>query len=310
MPAPFLRFMRPRRLLLLLLVVASALLVDFLRLDERARFWLDEGRRSVAEQQASIWLPGYRVVVQGRALAGLARDETSGLSYNPASDTLFTVTGRNPQLVELSLAGEVLRRIPLTGFSDPEGVEVISGGRLAIIDERRRSLTVLTVDDDTRSLDAGDYPSFDLGFADSGNKGFEGIAWDSLNQRLLLGKERGPLGLFSLPFAGEDGAAGTLQTLPSKRAFVRDISSLSFDARTGHSLVLSDESRLLLELDGQGRPVSFISLIGGLNGLHRSIKQAEGVTMDAAGNIYIVGEPNLLYVFSKDAPVVLPTQVE
>lgn len=310
MPAPFLRFMRPRRLLLLLLVVATALLVDFLRLDERARFWLEEGRRSVAEQQASIWLPGYRVVVQGRALAGLARDETSGLSYNPASDTLFTVTGRNPQLVELSLAGEVLRRIPLTGFSDPEGVEVISGGRLAIIDERRRSLTVLTVDDDTRSLDAGDYPSFDLGFADSGNKGFEGIAWDSLNQRLLLGKERGPLGLFSLPFTGEDGTAGTLQTLPSKRAFVRDISSLSFDARTGHSLVLSDESRLLLELDGQGRPVSFISLIGGLNGLHRSIKQAEGVTMDAAGNIYIVGEPNLLYVFSKDAPVVLPTQVE
>ncbi|MNF43816.1 SdiA-regulated [compost metagenome] len=310
MPAPFLRFMRPRRLLLLLLVVASALLVDFLRLDERARFWLEEGRRSVAEQQASIWLPGYRVVVQGRTLAGLARDETSGLSYNPASDTLFTVTGRNPQLVELSLAGEVLRRIPLTGFSDPEGVEVISGGRLAIIDERRRSLTVLTVDDDTRSLDAGDYPSFDLGFADSGNKGFEGIAWDSLNQRLLLGKERGPLGLFSLPFTGEDGTAGTLQTLPSKRAFVRDISSLSFDARTGHSLVLSDESRLLLELDGQGRPVSFISLIGGLNGLHRSIKQAEGVTMDAAGNIYIVGEPNLLYVFSKDAPVVLPTQVE
>lgn len=310
MLVPLLRFMRPRRLLLLLLVVASALLVDFLRLDERARFWLEEGRRSVAEQHASIWLPGYRVVVQGRALTGLARDETSGLSYNPASDTLFTVTGRNPQLVELSLAGEVLRRIPLTGFSDPEGVEVISGGRLAIIDERRRSLTVLTVDDDTRSLDAGDYPSFDLGFADSGNKGFEGIAWDSLNQRLLLGKERGPLGLFSLPFAGEDGAAGTLQALPSKRAFVRDISSLSFDARTGHSLVLSDESRLLLELDGQGRPVSFISLIGGLNGLHRSIKQAEGVTMDAAGNIYIVGEPNLLYVFSKDAPVVLPTQVD
>ncbi|MNE27858.1 SdiA-regulated [compost metagenome] len=113
-----------------------------------------------------------------------------------------------------------------------------------------------------------------------------------------------------MPFTGEDGTAGTLQTLPSKRAFVRDISSLSFDARTGHSLVLSDESRLLLELDGQGRPVSFISLIGGLNGLRRSIKQAEGVTMDAAGNIYIVGEPNLLYVFSKDAPVVLPTQVE
>jgi uncharacterized protein YjiK len=309
MPAKHFRFM-PTRLLLLSLVIATALLVDFLRLDDRAWLWLEEGRRSVAEQQASIWLPGYRVVVQGRALAGLERDETSGLTYNPASDTLFAVTGKNPQLVELSLAGEVLRRIPLRGFSDPEGVEVISGGRLAIIDERRSSLTAVSIDADTQSLDAGDYPSFGLGFADSGNKGFEGGAWDSLNQRVLLGKERGPLGLFSLPFPGEDGAAGTLQTLPSKRAFVRDISSLSFDARSGHTLVLSDESRLLLELDGQGQPVSFISLIGGLNGLHRSIEQAEGVTMDAAGNIYIVGEPNLLYVFSKDAPVELPTQVD
>lgn len=310
MSVPFLRFMRPRHVLLLSLVVATALLVDILRLDERAWFWLEEGRRSAAEQQASIWLPGYRVVVQGRSLTGLERDETSGLTYNPASDTLFAVTGKNPQLVELALDGEVLRRIPLHGFSDPEGVEVIADGRLAIIDERRRSLTTFSIDADTLSLDAGDFPSFDLGFADSGNKGFEGIAWDSLNQRLLLGKERGPLGLFSLPFPGEDGAAGTLQALPSKRAFVRDISSLSFDARSGHTLVLSDESRLLLELDGQGQPVSFISLIGGLNGLHQSIKQAEGVTMDAAGNIYIVGEPNLLYVFSKDAPVELPAQVD
>lgn len=310
MPVPLFRFMRPRRLLLLLLVVVTAWLINFLRLDERAWFWLEEGRLSVAEQQASIWLPGYRAVVQGKSLAGLERDETSGLTYNPASDTLFTVTGKHPQLVELSLDGEVLRRIPLSGFSDPEGVEVISGGRLAIIDERRGSMTAFTLYDDTLSLDAGDYPSFDLGFADAGNKGFEGIAWDSLNQRVLLGKERGPLGLFSLSLAGADGAAGTLQALPSKRAFVRDISSLSFDARSGHTLVLSDESRLLLELDSQGQPVSFISLIGGLNGLHQSIKQAEGVTMDAAGNIYIVGEPNLLYVFSKDAPVVLPRQVD
>jgi uncharacterized protein YjiK len=310
MPAKRFGFIRLRHLLLLSLVVVTALLVSFLRLDERAWFWLKEGQLSVAEQQASIWLPGYRLVVQGRPLAGLERDETSGLTYNPASDTLFTVTGKNPQLVELALDGQVLRRIPLSGFSDPEGVEVISGGRLAIIDERRRSLTAFTIDADTQSLDAADYPSFDLGFADAGNKGFEGIAWDALNQRVLLGKERGPLGLFSLPFPGEDGAVGVVQALPSKRAFVRDISSLSFDARTGHTLVLSDESRLLLELGAQGQPVSFISLIGGLNGLHRSIKQAEGVTMDAAGNIYIVGEPNLLYVFSKDAPVELPRQVD
>lgn len=298
-PLP-LRLLRSRRLALLLLILVAVLLVAYQRWEQRAWFWFKEQGASQARQQASIWLPGYRVVLQGKPLAGLERDETSGLTYNAASDTLFTVTGKRPQLVELSLTGDVLRRIPLTGFSDPEGVEVIGGGRLAIIDERRRTLTAFRLEDDAVSLEAANYPAFDLGFADAGNKGFEGIAWDSRKQQLLLGKERGPLGLFSLPFPGEDGAVGVMQALPAGHLFVRDISSLSYDARTGHSLVLSDESRLLLELDAQGDPVSFISLVGGLNGLRAGIEQAEGVTMDAAGNIYIVGEPNLLYIFSKE----------
>lgn len=291
-----------RRLALLGLVVVAVLLVDYQRWERRAWFWLEEQGASQARQQASIWLPGYRVVLQGKPLAGLERDETSGLTYNAASDTLFTVTGKHPQLVELSLAGDVLRRVPLTGFANPEGVEVIGAGRLAIIDERQRTLTAFRLEDDALSLDARDYPAFDLGFAEAGNKGFEGIAWDPRKQRLLLGKERSPLGLFSLPFPGEDGAPGVMQEMPASQLFLRDISSLSHDARTGHSLVLSDESRLLLEIDESGAPVSFISLVGGFNGLSASIKQAEGVTMDAAGNIYIVGEPNLLYIFSKEPP--------
>ena len=80
---------------------------------------------------------------------------------------------------------------------------------------------------------------------------------------------------------------------------MRDFSSLAIDQRTGHLLVLSDESRMLLELDPQGNPVSFISLAMVFNGLTRSIKQAEGVAMDAQGTIYIVSEPNLFYVFKK-----------
>lgn len=136
-----------------------------------------------------------------------------------------------------------------------------------------------------------------------GNKGAEGIAWDARNQRLLLAKERSPFGLFSLPFpelaADLAPVVSVLEELPSKQIFMRDFSSLAIDQRTGHLLVLSDESRMLLELDQQGNPVSFISLAMGLNGLTSSIKQAEGVAMDAQGTIYIVSEPNLFYVFKK-----------
>ena len=254
MPGRFSSLMRPRWWTLLLLLVAVILLAGYLHWDDRLHFWFKQQQSSPAEQQASIWLPGYRAVLQGKPVQGLEDDELSGLTYSAASNTLFSVTGKNPQLVELTLDGQVIRRIHLHGFSNPEGVEMLADGRLAVIDERKRTLTTFKLDALTRSLEFADLASFDLGFAKAGNKGFEGIAWDSRNERVLLGKERSPLGLFSLPFPGEDGAAGALQPLPTGHLFLRDISSLSYDARTGHALVLSDESRLLLEVDARGEP--------------------------------------------------------
>jgi uncharacterized protein YjiK len=302
MPALFHKLRRPRYWLSGLAVIASSVSVLTQHWDDRARLWLQEHSTPLVDRLASVWLPGYRAVIQAKALYGLEEDETSGLTYNSATGTLFTVTGKNPLLVELSLEGEILRRIVLKGFADPEAVEMIDNGRMAIVDERRRQLTTFTLEDDDLELDAADFPGFDLGFADAGNKGFEGLGWDSRSQSLLLGKERSPLGLFSLPFPGEDGAVGALQPLMAGNLGLRDISSLSVDGRTGHLLVLSDESRMLLELDRSGQPVSFLSLAGGLNGLDQGIEQAEGVAMDDDGNIYIVAEPNLFYVFSKSAP--------
>ncbi|MDF2075754.1 SdiA-regulated domain-containing protein [Pseudomonas mendocina] len=293
---------RPRYWLSGLAVITLSALAQTQHWDDRAQLWLQERSTPLVDRLASVWLPGYRAVIQAKALNGLEEDETSGLTYNPATGTLFTITGKNPLLVELSREGEILRRIELKGFADPEGVEMMDNGRMAIVDERRRQLTTFTLGDDDLELDAADFQGFDLGFADAGNKGFEGLGWDSRSHSLLLGKERAPLGLFSLPFPGKDGSAGALQPLMAGNLGLRDISSLSVDERTGHLLVLSDESRMLLELDRSGHPVSFLSLTGGLNGLDRGIEQAEGVAMDDEGNIYIVAEPNLFYVFSKPSP--------
>ncbi|WP_178087224.1 SdiA-regulated domain-containing protein [Pseudomonas sp. C27(2019)] len=290
--------------LLLLAVIAAVTLSRYLHWDDRLRFLWQEHTTSTQEQADSIWLPGYRAVIQAKPLAGLAEAETSGLSWSPLSNTLFTVTGRIPKLVELSLTGDVLRVVELRGFSDPEGVEVLSDGRIAIIDERRGEMTIFHLSPDASFIDGDALVSISLGYLNAGNKGFEGVAWDARNQRMLLAKERSPFGLFSLPFPeqGEDDSAApqALLELRSKQVFMRDLSSLAVDQRTGHVLVLSDESRMLLELDTEGNPVSFISLAVGFNNLARSIKQAEGVAIDAEGTIYIVSEPNLFYVFKKD----------
>ena len=274
--------------------------------DDRLLFLWQEQGASLQQQAGSIWLPGDRAVVQAKPLAGLQESETSGLSWSPLSNTLFTVTGKIPKLVELSLDGDVLRVVELRGFSDPEGVEVLSDGRIAIIDERRSQLTAFYLPLDAEFIGGVTLQPLSLGFNNAGNKGFEGIAWDARNQRMLLAKERSPFGLFSLPFPdvaeGEQAVPPSLQELPSNQLFMRDLSSLSIDQRTGHLLVLSDESRMLLELDELGNPVSFISLAMGFNGLTQSINQAEGVAMDGQGTIYIVSEPNLFYVFKKVTP--------
>ncbi|OWJ90769.1 DNA-binding protein [Pseudomonas sp. A46] len=298
LPSPF------RRRVLLGLAASFAIgaaLTRYMHWDDRALVWLSEHRLTQAQRADSIWLPGYQVVLQGKPLAGLEEDETSDLAYNPVTGTLFTVTGKAPTLVEISRTGDVLRKIPLKGFSNPEGVAVLEGGHVAVTDERRRTLSIFELDPQTRELTAGSTPEFDLGFPDSGNKGFEGIAWDPAKGRLILGKERGPVALFSLGSDGNDALDDGLRPLPSYGLGMRNLSALSVDPRTGHLLVLSAQSNLLLELDEQGEPVSFISLLGGMNGLEARIPRAEGVAMDERGDIYVVSEPNLFYVFRKES---------
>ncbi len=295
---------RPSRLrrflyVLLLLTVCAALLTGWMLHwnDQLGLYWREQSV-DAEERAASVWLPDYELVME-TTLAGLEEDQTSGLTWNPATGTLFTVTGRHPQLVEFTSAGVVLRRVQLTGFSDPEAVEALDDGRMAIVDERQRLVAVFRLQADVESLDLAETFRYDLGFEDAGNKGFEGLAWNPRTRRLLMAKERDPQGLFQLSIPDDGGLAGALEPLPEQPLLVRDISSVAFDPRTGHTLMLSDESRLLVELDLQGRPRSFISLFGGLNGLVDGIDQAEGVAMDERGDIYVVGEPNRFYVFSR-----------
>ncbi len=289
-------------ILLLFLLVVVLVAGRLLHWDDQLRLYWDERSVSPEQRAAGIWLPDYELALE-TTLAGLEEDETSGLSWSPLTGTLFTVTGQSPQLIEFTPSGVVLRRIRLSGFSDPEAVEVLDDGRLAIVDERRRLVAVFRLEPGVESLELDDLAHYDLGFPNAGNKGFEGLAWDPHGQRLLLAKERDPLGLFALPFPGEDGAVGALEALPNRPLLVRDLSSLAIDPRSGHMLMLSDESRLLVELDLQGEPRSFISLFGGLNGLVQGIDQAEGVAMDGEGNIYVVGEPNRFFVFSRRSEV-------
>ncbi|WP_339495476.1 SdiA-regulated domain-containing protein [Pseudomonas sp. RA_105y_Pfl2_P56] len=284
--------------LLLLVIVAAYGLAYLMHWDDRGALWVLERFESPAEQKGSVWLPDYRVVIDAKPLPGMEKDEASDLAYNPQTKTLFSVMGKNPFLVELTLQGDVLRKMPLVGWANPEGVTIMENGLMAIVDERLHMLSIVKVDADTRELNIANFPKYDLGPSKDQNKAFEAITWDARNQQFLLGEERPPV-LFTWKSDGSQTLKGDKQKLDSDELDIRNLSALAIDPRTGHTLALSADSHLLLELDEKGEQVSFMTLLGGFNGLKSTIPRAEGVALDEAGTLYMVSEPNLFYRFEK-----------
>ncbi|MDH4556299.1 DNA-binding protein [Pseudomonas sp. BN417] len=297
----------PWRLVISLLLLVLALLgvaAQQFRLFERGFFNLQEWRHASEWRDRSIWLPDYQVVIEAKPIEGLS-DDVSALTYDPDRHSLFTVTNQRPELIELSLDGHLIRRIPLVGFGDPEAIEYISKGVYVITDERRQRLIKVRLDENTRSIDADEAQQLSLGIGLSGNKGFEGLAYDTAGQRLFVAKERDPVRIYEIhgfPHTNPDKPFAVHVVDDPKRdarLFLRDLSSLQYDDRSGHLLALSDESRLVLELNADGRPISTLSLLRGMHGLQQTVPQAEGVAMDNDGNLYVVSEPNLFYAFRK-----------
>ena len=309
-PFRFLPETLPMRLRLPLLALFAALLAVLVfagqhyRLFERGWFNL---KTWVQPAEQSIGLDRYQVVIEARPIEGLT-DDLSALTYDPDRNSLFTVTNASPELIELSLDGRILRRVPLTGFGDPEAVEYVGRDSYVITDEREQRLIRVRLDEDTPFLDAKDAEQLSLGIGLNGNKGFEGLAYDQQGKRLFVAKERDPMLIYEVHGFPHDNpqqpyAVHVVQDRKrDSRLFVRDLSSLQFDERSGHLLALSDESKLVLELDVKGKPLASMSLRKGFQGLSQSVPQAEGIAMDNEGTLYLVSEPNLFYVFKKAEP--------
>lgn len=255
----------------------------------------------------SLKLSEYRVTLEAHPIAGITAN-ASALTYNGETDTLFTTINNPPQIVELTREGTVLRKLPVAGVDDLEGITHIEGNLFALIDERKQQIVRVEIDADTRHLDAQGAPRLGLGILQSGNFGFEGVTWDEKNHRLLVAKEKRPRvfeirGLPNLMDRQDDGEMNLQihewQPKQPFQYFLRDLSSLSSDDQSSRILLLSDESRLLVEYSAEGELVGLMPLWRGWHGLTAFVPQAEGVTVGRDGTVYLISEPNLFYRFER-----------
>ncbi|GAA4324036.1 SdiA-regulated domain-containing protein [Pigmentiphaga soli] len=283
------------------LLYAAYLAVRFHHVENRLYLWLDGSGRQAAlwnrePAGASLDLAAYRAGIDGKAVAGVSRN-LSGLTYDTDRGRLLAVVNRPPTLIELDGEGTPLASYPLRNVSDVEGVAYLGDGEVAIVEEGRGTVRTFALPARPQPIDAAAGRRIDV-LRDGGNHGLEGVGYDRGNDLLYMVRERKPRALYRIAGlkTGKD-AQPRIEDLSAwidRSVFGTDLSSVDVDPETGHLLLLSDESQLVMEMDPTGLPLGLRHLDG--------VPQAEGVAVDPGGRLFVVSEPDLFYRFDPAPP--------
>jgi len=254
--------------------------------------------------------PGYQVNdftnCVNKSVSGVPND-LSGVSYNEDSGTLFGVRNGTPEIYEMDLDGNVIRKITLNNFEDTEGIVYLGNNKYAVAEERRRRIVVVTIPNGNSNITIqypGSLSRIQLTGTGTGNIGLEGLAYDKVNDILYAGKEINNMAIYTLenPLSKLGTSFSPLQLFnlqnlssnypPSGGTGFSDLAGLSFTDR-GTFLALSHEAEHIVEIHPYtGAVVSNIDITG------FNMSQPEGVTYISPNEIIIVGEPNQ-FVFAR-----------
>lgn len=284
------------------LIAAGAPLSGSAPLLDRAFAAAIEALRHANAPAGPSAMPAYRVTREAVPVANVA-DNLSGLAFDPARGHLWAVVNEPPELLALATDGRVLDRHALDGFADVEGVAMLDADWLVLVEERRQALVLVPVPAPGARVGREDMQALRIVLSAQDNAGFEGVAYDRAGDRLFVVKEHSPRKLYEVR-----GLRAALEgrfdiEIIDREHWIgphflaRDFSSIEFDPHSGHLLLLSDVSRLIVELDSDGRFVGYQPLGAGFAGLSATVPQAEGLTIAPDGALYLVSEPNLFYAF-------------
>lgn len=200
------------------------------------------------DKPSALALSSYKAVIQQKPVAGV-KSNLSGLTYSAEDRMLFAVINNPPELVWLTTEGQLVGRMPLQGIHDPESIAWSGGNQFQIGSEKDGAVYKTQVDIQRGTMQIISMVKLE-GYDKAKNKGLEGTAWDAKNERLYVAKERKPIMIKEV----EMSKNGITRALPSAiTASVSDVSGLEYHAPTDSLLVLSDESKMILEVSSEWR---------------------------------------------------------
>ena len=218
----------------------------------------------------------------------------SGITFNSDTGNFFVVTNEPEMIVEISPFGECLSKYPLTGYEDTEDLFYLGDSKMLLVQERQRTVDLVKLG----SNQITHLQSLALRVDSEPNKGLEGIAYNHGSNSMFVVSEYPQKLLKVSPWTPMKGF-GDVESIDTfwSSYLLGDYSSVT---DTGRSLfLLSDYSSRLLELDYDGSVKASLNLKSQAFGENK-LQQAEGIAMDYDESIYVVSEPNLLYVYKKN----------
>lgn len=253
-----------------------------------------------AAAQTSINLGNYQVTgtyaIDTPGPIGL---EASAVAYARDRGTLFYVGDEGLGVVEMSLTGQTLSSMAFSAWPtatthhDAEGLTYLGGGVLVVGEERLQDAFRFSYVAGG-SVDLSAAPSASVSNYTYNNLGMEGLSYDPRDGSFVAVKQDTPQVLFSGTLNFTNGTSTMTELFNGVSLFglnsLSDVQTLSpIDALAGTAaadnlLVLSLDSKRLVEIDRAGNVLSFLDLSG------ITTQAIEGVTVDENGTIYLVAE--------------------
>lgn len=253
-----------------------------------------------AAAQTSINLGTYQVAgtyaIDTPGAIGL---EASAVAYARDRGTLFYVGDEGLGVVEMSLTGQTLSTMAFSAWPtatthhDAEGLTYLGGGVLVVGEERLQDAFRFSYVAGG-SVDLSTAASASVSNYTYNNLGMEGLSHDPRDGSFVAVKQDTPQVLFSGTLNFTNGTSTMTELFNGVSLFglnsLSDVQTLSpIDALAGTAaannlLVLSLDSKRLVEINRSGAVLSMLDLSG------LTSQPIEGVTVDEHGTIYLVAE--------------------
>ena len=225
--------------------------------------------------------------------------EPSGLAFNKANNTLFTVSDNTGLVYNISTTGLTLATLnfPWIDPSDLEGVSMYTTNKILIASEGDRKLYEYdyVTNDGTYLSHTMTYNTTDLS-ATGDNSRIEGVTYDSVNDEIYFLNEKNPGGLIVA-----DGSFNVIIEYPEPLANGFDYSGSHYVEETGFLWLASDQGSTIYKCNTDGTLVqSFpVTTDGGA-----PIDKLEGIAIDYTNQLlYAVSDGGQeLYVFQINDP--------